>query len=182
MFYKPNYCCHCGEKIEKAEFSWIKDSGRFCDVCRNDFPFQEFMPKVFIALCAVFGIFGIGSYLISGDSTANAVAYKQSKTSAPRNVAKTENADSNSAQNLNRNNNVQIAPKTEPESRQTANRDGGESKKAEAVKAVEEKTYFCGAATKKGTPCSRKVKGGGRCWQHEGQEAMLAQEKLLIRQ
>lgn len=25
---------------------------------------------------------------------------------------------------------------------------------------------YCGALTKKGTPCRRKVNGGGRCWQH----------------
>ncbi|ASZ12413.1 hypothetical protein CK934_16325 [Chitinophaga sp. MD30] len=25
---------------------------------------------------------------------------------------------------------------------------------------------YCGALTKKGTPCRRKVRGGGRCWQH----------------
>lgn len=29
--------------------------------------------------------------------------------------------------------------------------------------------YFCGAITKKGTPCSRRVKSPGRCWQHIGQ-------------
>lgn len=25
----------------------------------------------------------------------------------------------------------------------------------------------CGARTQKGTPCKRRVKGGGRCWQHK---------------
>ncbi|WP_208810027.1 DUF3157 family protein [Riemerella anatipestifer] len=25
---------------------------------------------------------------------------------------------------------------------------------------------YCGAPTKKGGPCSRRVSGGGRCWQH----------------
>ncbi|MEC5395654.1 DUF3157 family protein [Bergeyella sp. RCAD1439] len=25
---------------------------------------------------------------------------------------------------------------------------------------------YCGAPTKKGGPCSRRVAGGGRCWQH----------------
>jgi len=45
-----------------------------------------------------------------------------------------------------------------------------------------EAVYYCGAQTKKGTPCSRRVKGGGRCWQHAGQPAMLPPEKLLISQ
>jgi len=43
---------------------------------------------------------------------------------------------------------------------------------------TEETVYFCGAPTKKGTPCSRRVRGGGRCWQHQGQNAMLPPEKL----
>jgi len=33
---------------------------------------------------------------------------------------------------------------------------------------VEEKVYTCGARTKKGTPCSRRVQGPVRCWQHKG--------------
>ena len=46
---------------------------------------------------------------------------------------------------------------------------------------VEEAVYICGARTKKGTPCSRRVHQPARCWQHKGMPAMIAQEKLLIR-
>lgn len=45
-----------------------------------------------------------------------------------------------------------------------------------------EQTYICGARTKKGTPCSRRVHGPVRCWQHKGGAAMLPQEKLLIKE
>ncbi|HET9711088.1 MAG TPA: hypothetical protein VFP64_04375 [Pyrinomonadaceae bacterium] len=45
-----------------------------------------------------------------------------------------------------------------------------------------EQTYTCGARTKKGTPCSRRVHGPVRCWQHKGAPAMLAQEKLVIKE
>lgn len=31
-----------------------------------------------------------------------------------------------------------------------------------------EEIYTCGARTKKGTPCSRRVHGPVRCWQHKG--------------
>ena len=40
--------------------------------------------------------------------------------------------------------------------------------------------YICGARTKKGTPCSRRVHGPVRCWQHKGKPAMLPTEKLQI--
>lgn len=45
-----------------------------------------------------------------------------------------------------------------------------------------EQTYQCGARTKKGTPCSRRVHGPIRCWQHKGAKAMLPQEKLIIKE
>jgi len=45
-----------------------------------------------------------------------------------------------------------------------------------------EQTYQCGARTKKGTPCSRRVHGPVRCWQHKGAKAMLPQDKLIIKE
>jgi hypothetical protein len=44
-----------------------------------------------------------------------------------------------------------------------------------------EETYKCGARTKKGTPCSRRVNGPVRCWQHKGAKAMLPPDKLIIK-
>lgn len=46
---------------------------------------------------------------------------------------------------------------------------------------IEADVYICGARTKKGTPCSRRVHGPVRCWQHKGMPAMLKQEKLLVK-
>jgi hypothetical protein len=39
---------------------------------------------------------------------------------------------------------------------------------------------ICGARTKKGTPCQRRVRGTGRCWQHRGMNAMLPASKLIV--
>lgn len=180
MRYKPNYCCNCGDKIERTESPSLKHSGRFCDVCKNDFPFQELMPKIFIFLCGLLGILGIGSYLSGGDVN-KAVALKESKVSAPQNNLRNESVD-NLRQNSNRQSVNQIELQSESGLSPNANKKAVENKKAEVVKTVEDKTYFCGAATKKGTACSRKVKGGGRCWQHEGQDALFPPEKLLITQ
>ena len=49
------------------------------------------------------------------------------------------------------------------------------------VDAPQEEVYLCGARTKKGTPCSRRVHGPVRCWQHKGSPAMLPQQKLLVK-
>ncbi len=50
-----------------------------------------------------------------------------------------------------------------------------------AANTIEADVYICGARTKKGTPCSRRVHGPVRCWQHKGMPAMLPQEKLRIK-
>jgi hypothetical protein len=48
--------------------------------------------------------------------------------------------------------------------------------------ATPEPVYICGARTKKGKPCSRRVHGPVRCWQHKGLPAMLPAEKLVIKE
>jgi hypothetical protein len=53
---------------------------------------------------------------------------------------------------------------------------------ASVPNTVEADVYICGARTKKGTPCSRRVHGAVRCWQHKGMPAMLPQEKLLVKE
>jgi hypothetical protein len=45
-----------------------------------------------------------------------------------------------------------------------------------------EQVYTCGARTRKGTPCSRRVHGPVRCWQHKGAPAMLPLDKLLVKE
>ena len=48
--------------------------------------------------------------------------------------------------------------------------------------SMEEAVYICGAQTKKGTPCSRRVHEPVRCWQHKGMKAMLPPEKLIVKE
>lgn len=43
-----------------------------------------------------------------------------------------------------------------------------------------EVVYICGARTKKGTPCQRRVRAPERCWQHRGKPAMLPPSKLAV--
>lgn len=181
MFYTPKFCCNCGEKIERANKS-LTDSSRFCDVCKHDFVLPRFLPIAFIALMAIVGILGVGSYWRNGDKPLN-VSTKQFAAN-PANTGKNSannasQVSSNSGvQQLAQTNNVQTnavqAPNltTKPQIKQTVT----------APLSAEETVYFCGAPTKKGTPCSRRVKGGGRCWQHKGQSALLPPEKLLAGQ
>jgi hypothetical protein len=180
MFYKPNYCCNCGEKIERATASFT-DSTRFCDVCQHDFIWHRSWPKIFAALMAVFGVFGIGSYWRSGGEKPLQVSTRQFSAN-PSNAVKNP---ANNTPPAGSNSNVPAA--VQAGNIQT-NAGPGTSIKAPAGKApsapapVEAAVYFCGAETKKGTPCSRRVKGGGRCWQHKGHAALLPPEKSLASQ
>ncbi len=181
MFYTPKFCCHCGEKIERANKS-LTDSSRFCDVCKHDFVLPRFLPVAFIGLMAIVGILGVGSYWRSGEkplsvstkkfaenpansgkNTANNVSQVGSNSSVQQ-TAQANNVQTNTVQTANLT--------TKPRVKQTET----------APLTAEETVYFCGAPTKKGTPCSRRVKGGGRCWQHKGQTALLPPEKLLAGQ
>ena len=47
---------------------------------------------------------------------------------------------------------------------------------------VDDVVYICGARTKKGTPCRRRVHfAGERCFQHKGLPAMVPLDKLTIK-
>jgi len=48
--------------------------------------------------------------------------------------------------------------------------------------SASELPYICGARTKKGTPCKRRVHfAGERCYQHKGMPAILPLDKLVAK-
>ena len=188
MFYKPRHCCECGEKIEREKWKW-STSRRFCETCESDFKLQDWLWRGIIGLGVLGMLFGIGSSLKNSEK--------------PLNVATTQIAPlaSNKNQNL-QNSPVSVKsdvlpatqkptegniPIVEKRSGQETNLDlkARQAKQKSLEKqqnSALETVYFCGAQTKKGTPCTRRVRGGGRCWQHLGQPAMLAPEKLVASQ
>jgi hypothetical protein len=63
-----------------------------------------------------------------------------------------------------------------------ANVYGADGTERERPTETGEIVSICGARTKRGTPCSRRVRGTGRCWQHRGRPAMLPASKLVVRE
>jgi len=179
MLFRPSFCANCGEKIERAEWHFWT-SRRFCDICVTDMPVQEFAPKIivgFAALSAVVLLFG--SYLKPGQDKTELPVVRQKAVENINAVAKT------TAQTPN----VVVAPVTnvaevDPATSQIAPRTLAalpHVKPEQNIKpAGEEPMYFCGAQTKKGTPCSRRVKGNVRCFQHQGMPAMVPADKLKV--
>lgn len=184
MPYKPKFCCQCGDKIEKINWN-LNSSRRFCELCETEFKIYDWLPRIVVVCGIILGIFGIGTYWQkSGDSIKNA---PKQLIGTSLNINKTS-ANQNAAPQVSTNQSVQSFSQTQ---NNASNADvkqpivssiNGAKQPETAPNTAPVKIYYCGAQTKKGSPCTHKVKGGGRCWQHPGQPAMLPQEKLLVSQ
>lgn len=153
MLYKPNFCCNCGEKIERLDWNLLT-SRRFCVACASEHKAHDIVPRVAVAAGALALMFGFGSFWTgSGRTESKAVetpvgirsALPATEPGRPSEPSRTDPPPVSTAQS--------------PE----------QAKTASAAPANADIYYYCGALTKKGTPCSRKVKAKGqRCYQHAG--------------
>ena len=166
MLFRPNYCANCGDKVERSEWGLLT-SRRFCAVCDSEFKGQDLIPKAVVAIGLLAGVVGVGAYMRSAPERPQAAGFRQPVT-RPTSPA--------SAQTDPR---PGLTPSQQPAQ---APRDiSPQAKLAPPVPRVEaEDVYICGAETKKGTPCSRRVKGNSRCFQHKGMPAMLPADKLKV--
>ena len=182
MLYRPNFCANCGEKIERIVWGLLT-SRRFCGVCESEYKGTDLIPRVIVVVGALVGVLGIGGYLRSGPS-GDAVLLRQPKKAIEQTVsaASSKTAPETQAPSIANANTVsgqpsgQVmlqTPKAVANLTQSTQDLNVRSQSAEPV-------YYCGAETKKGTPCSRRVKGNVRCFQHTGMPAMESADKLKI--
>ena len=175
MFYKPNFCAECGEKIERIEWKpWT--SRRFCNDCaaplENSIRWKTGIAAVGVLVIGIFaGQLGrvtqkpvavTNAQTLVANASSNAAQPNQAPKAAPQSLAVAANSAANSTNQAS------------PEQNKTV------ASSPPMVGVQTEATYYCGAKTQKGTICTRRVKGGGRCWQHIGKPAMLPQGRLLI--
>src|SRR5688572_554109 len=92
MLYRPNFCCNCGEKIERVEWNLLT-SRRFCVVCSSENRRHDVLPRLAITAGTLALMFGIGS-LWSGAGMA------ESKLSEPAVGIKPSSASSGPTQNV----------------------------------------------------------------------------------
>ena len=168
MFYKPNFCCHCGEKIVRPRWTPLT-SRRFCDFCSVEQKQHDLIPRAAAVALILFGFAGLTAYLGTGDSNPKPGALPNAKLHASK------SPDGKPISNLHPSN--QAAPgsiTTNPDDASPpANSASGKSKQRDPERnSSTEAVYYCGAMTKKGTACTRRVKIPGRCWQHLGQSAI----------
>jgi hypothetical protein len=177
MFYRASYCCECGEKIERLSDSLLSSS-KFCEVCKPNFRLENFAPKGLVGIGLLGAVFGFGSFLQKPAEPRQQVQKGEIAmiASVPSQSANRIKAEKPAA-NLNV---VNASPKLETKKVTSSfEKQVAVSKEAKPEIEVSEPAYYCGAKTKKGSPCSRKVKGAVRCWQHAGQPAMLPTNQLV---
>jgi hypothetical protein len=176
MFYRANYCCECGEKIERFSDSLLVNS-KFCEVCKPNFRLETFGPKGLAGIGLLGVVFGFGSFLQKPTEPKPLIEKGEIAT-----IASIPNHSANSIKVEKPVVNLQAAnalPKVETKKVTPSFEKQGVVSEAKPEIEVSEPAYYCGAKTKKGSPCSRKVKGAVRCWQHAGQPAMLPTNQLF---
>ncbi len=159
--YKPNFCAECGVRVERVRWR-VWTSRRFCSSCDRRFRRRKFVVPLVLGA----GLFAFG--FISGRAGRPAPSplvvergeMRPAPLVAPQSVALKKEDDKTP---------VRTEPRYGPDG--TAN---------ERPTDPEEIVSICGARTKKGTPCQRRVRGTGRCWQHRGKAAMLPPSKLIL--
>ena len=156
--YRPNFCSECGAKILRLRWhAWT--SRRFCDVCSGRLRRQ----RLTNSLVAATALLGIG--IITGRAGRPAPP--------PLIIERSENSPLFNPQNHGATNKTEDSP-TKAETTNSTSLQNSEPT------PDEELVYICGARTKKGTPCARRVHSAVRCWQHRGSPAILPPEKLKV--
>lgn len=168
MLYRPNYCVNCGDKVERVNWG-IFTSRRFCDICETEFKGHDILVRVVAGVILLFGVIGVGAYMKSGSNQEPTLARQPVKPAEKPVQREMPFSPSNASPPAQAKNAEVLTP---PVQQMAA------AKPATVKPEIAEPQYFCGAETKKGTPCSRRVKGNTRCYQHTGMPAMTGSEKI----
>lgn len=146
--YKPNFCAECGTKLLRLRWH-LWTSRRFCAGCARRLRRARFLPALFATLA-----------LVSAGYVAGRI-----QRSAPPPLVIERSSESPLIDSEPRRSTMG------PANTQSGLHSTGIQNPSPA--AVEELVYLCGARTKKGTPCSRRVHGPVRCWQHKGMPSII---------
>jgi hypothetical protein len=150
-----NYCAECGERL--ALRGWRARLGRrLCDHCAHRLgAFASFRSLIVVVLIAI---------------AAFAVGKCSRPAPPPLIIQRAANSPLSDAP-------VEHSAVAQPNRAATY-----QSNQTAAVSVTNEEGYICGARTKKGTPCQRRVHAPGeRCFQHKGLPAMVPPDKLVIK-
>jgi hypothetical protein len=169
--YKPNFCAECGERVLRERWrAWT--SRRYCPACAKRFR-QNWTAPLLCACALACAGFAVGRLMrpapppLNLERGALPLPALLLKNGAKSNGAAGDDETTNEP-------NASVSPSTDAGAQAIG------ASVADAPTDPNEIVSICGARTKKGTPCQRRVRGTGRCWQHRGMPAMLPPEKLIV--
>jgi hypothetical protein len=162
--YRPNFCAECAAKIVRLRWRpWT--NRKFCERCSPRFA-KEQMIRVVITGAALF-LFGLAVGR-AARPPAPPLLIEHDQASPPLLTSTSQNLPNTTSG---------MATATDESG---VNAGAGDPSTSQS--ALTDVVYMCGARTKKGTPCTRRVHGPVRCWQHKGMPAMLPQDKLSVKE
>ena len=156
--HQNNFCAECGERLARRGWRGLM-RGRLCaDCARRRGWLAKARPLVMLAITAV-SSFALGRYL---------------RPAVPPLVIERAANSPLADRPVNLNDSGRATTRKAPDPNQNA--------AALTIPAADEAVYICGARTKKGTPCHRRVHvAGERCFQHKGLPSLLPLSKLVVR-
>lgn len=162
--YRPNFCAECGERVLRARWR-VWTSRRFCASCGPHFRRR----RIVAPLLLIASLGGTGFFLgrLGRPAPPPLIVERGALNLAPVPASDaTRQADA--------------TKRSDGGVTKTKSDYGPDGSPTERPTEPNEIISMCGARTKKGTPCQRRVRGTGRCWQHRGMPAMLPASKLIV--
>ena len=176
MIYRPNFCCSCGEKIERAAWPLLA-SRRFCDLCQTEHQTADWLPRITVILGLVLAAAGVVAMFRPTQHIENAGVSRAADIIPRAGEHSTASQNNATPQSISQSQTGPILAETQPSptTPPVTLRSAVTAHESDAV-------YYCGAATRKGTACTRRVKRPGeRCWQHQGMPAMADNAQKIMR-
>ena len=154
--HHPNFCAECGAQLKRKGWR-VWQRRNFCKDCARRVGKNGLVHSLTaIALIAI-SAFALGRYL--------------RPPPPPLIIERTSNSPlSDLPVNVNQ------------PARKSNHEDNSTKDASRVAMSTDDPVYICGARTKKGTPCRRRVHfAGERCFQHKGMPAMLPVDKLITK-
>ena len=148
-----NFCVECGERLARSGWR-ARLGGRLCPECSQRLGTSVVLRPLFVVALVAVIAFALGRYLRpAAPPLIIQRAANSSLLDSPVGVDGLSRPNANAASN-----------------------------QKQFTASTNEEGYMCGARTKKGAPCKRRVHAAGeRCFQNRGLPAMVPVEKLVIK-